>query len=324
MSIRYFDRRRFLNDLAHADLGQVTAKPVFILGLHRSGTTFLYQMLAGSFDVAILTALRVVDYERILALHREGKTAAAERRLDDLFQSWHMTTRRIDEVALSHATPEEYGWILRRRKGAFHVNGKTAPVLDEICRKLQYLTPSAGAVLLKNPWDAGHGQDLLANLPDSRFIFMRRDAVAIVNSQFRIAKLHGGETDPYLDLLLEGIPLGRAWVRLQRVLNMVLGASLFGRLALGHILREVARELGRLEVSWKALPPDRRLALEYENVLRDPDGAVEKVADFLGLPLRPEAARTEPRPRDRSLLPEVAAVETEFRKGLDRRGIPRI
>ncbi len=56
MSIRYFDRRRFLNDLAHADLGQVTAKPVFILGLHRSGTTFLYQMLAGSFDVAILTA----------------------------------------------------------------------------------------------------------------------------------------------------------------------------------------------------------------------------------------------------------------------------
>lgn len=323
MSIR-IDRLRHNDDLAHADLGQITARPVFILGLHRSGTTFLYQMLAGSFQVAFLTAHRVVDYERILTLHREGSTAAAERRLDDLFQSWHMTTRRIDDVPLSHAMPEEYGWVLRRRAGAFYVNAKTAPVLEEICRKLQYLTPSAAAVLLKNPWDTGRANDLLANFPDSRFVFLRRDPMTIVNSQFRIARLHGGETDPYLDLLLEGIPLGRAWVRLQRVLKKALGTSQYGRLALGHILRDVARELGRLGVSWKALPPDRRLALEYENLVRDPDGAVEKVAGYLGLPLLPGHALAKPRPRDLSLLPEVAAVETAFRKRLARRGIPRV
>jgi len=311
------------SDLDLAGLRQVRARPVFILGLHRSGTTFLYQVLAGSFPVAVLTSHRVVDYDRLLALHGKGATAAAERRLDELFRSWHMATRRIDEVPLSHAMPEEYGWVLRRRAGAFWVSARTAPVLDEICRKLQYLMPSAAAVLLKNPWDAGRAQEILADLPDSRFIFLRRDPVAIVNSQFRIAKLHGAETDPYLDLLLEGIPFGRAWMRLQRVLKRTLGASLYDRVALGHILRNVTSEAGRLEVSWNALPPDRRLALEYEDLVGDPDGTVERVAAFLDLPVRPEPVRPPPRVRDRSLLPEVAAVQTAFRHRLDRRWFSR-
>jgi hypothetical protein len=308
-------------DLGLEDLRRVRAKPVFILGLHRSGTTWLYQMIAGALPVALLTAHRVVDYDRILTLHREGSTAAAERKFDDLVQSWHMATRGIDAVPLSHAMPEEYGWILRRTAGAFYVNSRTAPVLDELCRKLQYLTPSAGAVVLKNPWDSGYAEDLLAYLPDARFIFLRRDPVAIVNSQFRIAKLHGGRRDPYLDLLLEGIPLGRAWVRLQRILRRALGASFYGRMALRYIFRDVARELVRLETSWKAVPANRRRALNYADLLSDPDGAIDKVAGFLSLPLLPEPDIVKPRPGDQTLLPEVADAESSFRMRLDRRGI---
>jgi len=322
MSTRAFLRRRD-DRLYGTDLRKVTPKPVFIIGLHRSGTTLLYQMLAGAFPVASLSVHHVVNYDRILLHHHAGTAAAAGRELDSLFRSWHMATRGIDEVPLTHAMLEEYGWVLRRRAGAFHVNGKTAPLLDEICRKLQCLTPSAEAVLLKNPWDTGHAGDLLAYFPEARFIFLQRDPVAIVNSQFRIAKDHGGEKDPYLDLLLKGIPLGRAWLRLQRALRKALGGYLYGRIALRYILRDVTRELGRLEASWEAVPSGRRIALDYAGLVSCPDGALEKVANSLGLSPRPDPVRVEPHPRDPTLLPEVAAAESGFRMRLDEKGIAR-
>ena len=102
-----------------AALIAVPLRPVFILGLHRSGTTFLYGILSRALPVAILTAHRVIDYDRLLLQHKEGSSAMAERRFHGLFRSWDMPTRGIDDVPLSYAMPEEYGWILRRRAGSF-------------------------------------------------------------------------------------------------------------------------------------------------------------------------------------------------------------
>lgn len=304
-----------------AELRKVAPRPVFIIGLHRSGTTFLYQTLTNTFSVASLTAYHVLHYDRVLLQHREGTATAAREKLDGLFRSWGMATRRIDDVALSHAMLEEYGWVLRRHAGVFHTNARTAPLVDEICRKLHILTPSAEAVLLKNPWDAGHAGDLLAHFHDARFIFMQRDPVAIVNSQFRFARYSGLTKDPYLHMLLGGIPLGRTWMRLQRAVRKAAGGSWHGRIALSYILRDVTRGLGRLEASWTAVPPRRRVALDYSSLVRDPDGTLEKVARSLGLSPRRDRVRVEPNPRDPTLLPEVAAAEAGFRRRLSEKGI---
>lgn len=298
------------------DLRGIAPRPIFIIGLHRSGTTFLYQTLAGVLPVASLTVYHVVDYDRILLHHHDGTAAAAGRELDRIFRSWGMATRRIDEVALSHAMPEEYGWILRRRGGSFHTSPRAAPLLDEICRKLRYVTPAAEAVLLKNPWDTGRVRDLLTRFPDARFIFLRRDPVAIVSSQFRIAKYFGGTKDPFVNLLFTGIPSGRIWMGLQRSVRRVAGERGHGRIALRFILRDVARELGRLEASWSIVPPGSRLALDYTELVSRPDEVLERVSAFLGLAARRDPVRTAPKPRDSTLLPEVAAVEAPFRRRL--------
>jgi hypothetical protein len=313
--------RRCDDSLFEADLRKVTPRPVFIIGLHRSGTTFLYQALTNAFSVASLTVYHVLHYDQVLRRHHEGTAAAAGEELDGLFRSWHMATRRIDDVALSHAMLEEYGWVLRRRAGAFHASAKTAPLVDEICRKLHFLMPSAEAALLKNPWDTGHAGDLLAYFPDARFVFIQRDPVAIVNSQFRFAKNSGLHKDPYLNLLLSGIPLGRTWMRLQRVVRKTAGEHRHSRIALGYILRDVTRELNRLEASWKAVPPPRRVALDYSGLVHDPDGALERVARAFSLASRRDPVRVEPHPRDPTLLPEVAAAEAGFRRRLRERGI---
>jgi hypothetical protein len=313
--------RGYDDSLFEWDLCEVTPRPVFIIGLHRSGTTFLYQKLTEVFPVASLTVYHVIHYDRILLHYHEGTAATARQELDGMFQRWHMATRGIDDVALSHAMPEEYGWVLRRRAGSFYTNAKTAPLLDEICRKLQFITPSGLAVLLKNPWDTGHVGDLLAYFPDARFIFLQRDPVAIVNSQFRVAKYFGENNNPYVNLLFRGISLGRTWMRLQRVVRKAAGGRLHGRIALRHILRDVSRELVRLETSWDAVSPRRRVALDYGGMVRDPDGSLEKLAAFLGLSPRCDSVPKKPNPRDPTFLPEVAAAEAGFRRCLRNRGI---
>ncbi len=298
----------------------IRPRPVFILGLHRSGTTFLDQRLAAGLPVAPLTVLGVVRYDRLLDLHDSGALGEAGRALDETFRGWGMDTRRIDEVALSHDMPEEYGWILRRRAGSFRVNRRTAPVLDEICRKLHRIHPEASAVLLKNPWDAGRGARLLAIFPEARFIVIRRDPVAIVNSQFRVARYFGGTRDRFIELLFRGIPFGRTWLRVQRVVRRAGGPLLHARIALARILRDVARETERLEASWRALPEPRRMAVDYESLVRDPDEVLARAGAFLGLPVRPDRARVPAKPRDPALLPEVAAVEAIFRRRLEKMG----
>lgn len=302
-------------------LRQVSPRPVFIIGLHRSGTTFLYQLLSHALNVAILTIYHVVHYDRILRHRQEGTEASAKGEIDQLFQNWHMESRLGDNISLSQAMPEEYGWLLRRWAGAFCTNARTAPLLDEICRKLQFLMPSAEAVLLKNPWDAGHVGDVLNRFPDARFIFLQRTPVAIVNSQFRIAQYFSKHKDPFIHLLFNGIPLGRAWLWTQRAVRKVVGEKWHGRIALGYIKRDVVRELKRLETSWKLCPPDQKIALDYNGLIDNPQEALQKVSGFLGISPRPEFAPAKSNPRIPALLPEVERVEADFCRLLASRRI---
>ena len=307
--------------LFEADLRKIKIQPVFIIGLHRSGTTFLYQTLTEVFPVASLTIYHVVNYDRILLYNQEKTDAAARQKLNEMFRKWHMITRLIDNIALSHAMPEEYGWLLRSRAGSFHTNARTAPLLDEICRKLQFTTPSAAAVLQKNPFDTGYVHELLAYFPEARFIFLQRDPVAIVNSQFRVARYFSENKNPFVNLLFREIPLGRAWMWLQRVTRKAAGELWHSRIALRYILNDVTRELGRLDKSWNRVLPCQRMSLHYSDLVSDLDGALKKVSSFLGLAPWCDSVHERPNPRDPSLLPEVAAAEASFRRRLRERGI---
>lgn len=98
---------------------------------------------------------------------------------------------------------------------------------------------------------------------------------------------------------------------LQRAVRKAAGEHWHGRIALRYILRDVTRELGRLEASWNIVPPRCRVALDYSGLVRDPDGALERVAASLGLASRRDPVRVEPNPLDptpKSPLPKLASA----------------
>ena len=81
-----------------ADLAEQKVKPIFIMGLHRSGTTFLYDSVARAFPLAQLTLYDFFYYDRLLRNHQQGGAKQDAQRLNACFAALGIKDRNIDSV----------------------------------------------------------------------------------------------------------------------------------------------------------------------------------------------------------------------------------
>lgn len=293
-------------DQAHLSLiASLPVRPIMIMGLHRSGTTYLYDVLSEILNVATLNVYHIRHYPELLDARASGREQALQDAIDGDFARQGLDTRQTDAIRLSHATVEEYGWILQRRGGSFRVGPRTAPLFGEICRKISFLNPGAQAVLMKNPWDTGNAAEILKSYPETRFVYIRRDPAGILNSQLRNAIHFGSRRDPVLYFLLEGIPAGKAVIGGQRVLYKLVGERAYRRLLVDYLARDVRRELAKFAEATSSLPRDKFIEIEYESLMERPQEVLGKVCAFLGMTPANALANVRPEPRKLKLLPEV-------------------
>lgn len=302
-------------------LGAALPPPVFVMGLHRSGTTFLYESLARVFALAPLTAYHIVFYRRLLSGREQGSDRGDRALLGEYFEAHGMQTRQIDEIALGPDAAEEYGWLLRRHGPSVHLEARTLELFGEMCRKLLYLRPDCRAVVMKNPWDAGRAPEIHALLPGSRFVFIERDPLRVLDSRLRNEVRFSSGPSPYLDLLTRGFPFARAVFAAQRTAYRLLGAARFRRLMARLLARNVVRELEAQRSGFARLAPELRLRLSYAELSSEPGRCLARVGDFLGLAPRPGAEALAGRPRHGALAPEVEALRADFERELERRGL---
>ncbi|MFH2007521.1 MAG: sulfotransferase [bacterium] len=109
-------------------IAKVRLRPVFILGLHRSGTTILYKLLSEAVPSNVVTVYHLACYDELLH-NRERKRevearAALTRRLGGGGEN-----RGIDHVKISADAAEEYAFVLLRKSGRRHVTPDNLPVL---------------------------------------------------------------------------------------------------------------------------------------------------------------------------------------------------
>jgi hypothetical protein len=297
-------------------------RPIFIMGLHRSGTTFLYQTLADLLPVAPLTVYHLACYPRIESGHASGTADADKREVDAHFARLGLATRITDGIPLSHATVEEYGWLLQRHAGSVWLTERTAPVFRELCRRLEVTSPGAQAILMKSPWDAGRGPELHRLFPDARFVYLRRDPVAILNSQFRNAVHYGKEYDPFLAMLMEGFTIGRGAIAAQRLLYRVVGEGLYGKVMMRVVARDIVEQVRRMRATFPLMAAGTSLELTYEGLLASPAESLTKICAFLGLEPRKPLDSIKPEPREQKLFPAVEAYRERFLARLAAAGVP--
>jgi len=297
-----------VNDVATANpdrphLGRLEGqsfKPVFIMGSARSGTTILYRLLAMTERFNPVTAYHLIDYDELLANHLSQTTERAKRELDERFVQLGITGGRFDGVMISPDFPEEYGFRLGAGQ---RLTPRTLPRFLELCRKVQFISPPDRPLLLKNPWDARAFLYIKRVLPESRFIFIHRNPVEVVQSLVDGVRSLLEARNAYHALLAESYDrlMGDT---LRRSVARFLFAPRW-RLGTGIVGWQVARTARYFLDHVAALPETDHISIRYEDLCRDPAAVVGRSLAFLGLPAQPEIPyRDFIRVRERRRAPE--------------------
>lgn len=277
----------YLANIAHRPV-----RPIFIMGLHRSGTTFLYSCLAKSFPLANLSLYHLFYYSRLLKNLADHNEAADRAALNQHFLDLGIADRGLDGTAVNADTVEEYGFLLRQQFGSFRFSDDKADFFQQMCQKLQYVQPGSEAVLLKNPWDTGNAAAILQHFPNARFIYITREPIAVLNSMLNALLSYLQGPQRYLELLLSPSGSRKSYYsgylmwRALRGVRAVIGERAIARLARPMLAKALARQLLNYRREIASLPPARALEVDYQRLVGNPGQVMEELGAFIGLPLR--------------------------------------
>jgi hypothetical protein len=314
----FLSRRQLRQDLDGPLLADLPPgkPPVFVLGLHRSGTTFLYQLLADHFGLGVCSLYHVTHFRRLLQARRQGLEAGYKADVQAELTRRGLADRGTDGFPVGPDGLEEYGFILRKfSRHAGFARGSEA-IFEEIVRKLSALQPEAPALLLKNPLDLGNAAAIKRRYPDAKFVFIRRDPVRVLNSQFRNGLYYRRRPDPFLDILIAGIRYWRAAFRFYCAVDRVLPDALYQKIVVEGLRRTIHADLRRHHAMLPQLDPACYVEVQYEDLLANPEAMLAKVEGLLGLPRVQGAQSLAVSPRLEPLIPAVAAVAEAFRRQL--------
>ncbi len=289
-------------------LAGIAFRPVFIMGLHRSGTTLLHRLLAETGCFNYVSAYDVICYHEVLSNHFTGRSAEGREELLKRFQSLGLTTRIIDETPAVPDAPIEYGFaIMQVTNGRPRITDSTLDVFREMARKMQLTGDPAKPLLLKNPWDQIYFLDLKRWFPDAKFVFIHRHPAATLNSQMRAMRSLFEAKNEFSALITPWYR--QMWDRpLRRMMALSLNrrpVQLFERLMNIQVMRMVGYYLK----NFKKLPAADVISLRYEDLCRDPDAWMKRITDFLGVhPPDSITYREKIAPRESRLPAEVLAL----------------
>jgi len=272
--------------------------PVFILGLHRSGTTLLYEMMAATGCWNAVWAWHVIEFDRLRSA--PPGTAESPSDLGRRFERSGLRTRGVDVVRVTPSSKEEYGFILDNHGYGSRITRADYPFFRHACGVIQNTHPHARPLLLKNPWDFGNARLIKELIPSARFVWIHRNPLHVLSSQSRFAARAIFESIPYVEML------SRRYARFRRGKWRLAAA----RLAVTHGTKPLTRALIRYAATRcngylkdaSLIPASERVEVRYEDLCRTPRETLRRVMARLDLPLReidyaamigPRASRVE-------------------------------
>jgi hypothetical protein len=257
-------------------------RPIFFVGMPRSGTTLIFEAFAARRDVAWLSQ-HVARFPRMPAL-------AVLSRLADLSPSMRRSVSRSDEIRpwlerLRMGPVEAYGFwqdccgdkfLFDYLLGIEATASERACVRSRIGGVLRYQGKPRFAAKVTGP---GRVRYLSSIFPDALFVHVLRDGRAVVRSLMQVDfwREQGRMTEP-------------AW-RNGLTAEDRADWEGRGRSAVGLAAVQWRRVIESTRAEAKAIAPERYAELHYERFVAQPDAILDAVAEFCDLPHAPEAGR---------------------------------
>jgi len=228
-------------------------KPIFIIGLGRSGTTILYELFTKHKDTAFFEhfAIKYRDKPRMLKLFpilfklRKWKHGIKRPKAMEGGQIWNKFYPLFEPLNESHSTNEikqYYNQIIQTELKCFNAT-----------RFVGKYPPNS----LNLPW-------LNEMFPDSFYILIWRDPKAAVCSLYTKMKKHRKFSDPYHQWSIIRNKFGKGQSDLEGCINVH-----------KYISDTLLQDL--------PLVKDRTIELKYEDFVNDPQKELKRIFDFTGL-----------------------------------------
>lgn len=261
-------------------------RPVFIVGLPRTGTTLLHNVLSLHPDLRSPSLWELVYPSGLTRI--EEQEDVADRMQNDLDHYYRMAPRVAMVHMLDARRPDECRWLLGHafQSPIYWVRYDVPGYADWYLQKdaseayafhlLQLKSilwrKGGGVPLLKDPFHIWNLEALLRTYPTARFIHLHRDPVASITSTCSMTAVVRETLSDRVD-----------------------------RAAIGHFwTAQIEQVLGRLPALRRTTIPDNAiLDIRYQDLTRDPIATVKRICAFIGIPFADGTER-----RARSFLAE--------------------
>lgn len=182
------------------DIKNISFKPIFILGLHRSGTSILYKMLASTKKFNIVTPYQILNYDQLLYNKLHDLEEKTIKDLENVFKEKGITNRKIDNLEITPTFAQEYVYLLIKKKKNKKITLKNFDLIMEMCKKIQYISENEKPIILKNPYDFSNFLFIKKMFPHSKFIFIHRNPIHVISSNMQAWNVLLKEKNPYTAL----------------------------------------------------------------------------------------------------------------------------
>jgi hypothetical protein len=303
--------KQHLDDKYLSKIENVSFDPIFILGQHRSGTSILYKMLSETGQFNILTAYHVYYYDELLHIHENNLDEKKKEELDKLFISKGIITRKTDNVKVNADYAYEYMYIFLKNNYPFWVTNKNKWLLDELCKKLKYISKNKHPILLKNPHDFTNFIYLKKIYPNAKFIFIHRHPVQIINSTMRLWHTNLENKNEYLAIFSKKYdqifknPLYLSAMRFYYTSNFPIGS-----------LETIYRSTKATKIYLKninQLSNKDYISIKYEDLCKKPNKTISEIMKLLHLEVNKDFSN-QIRQRNLDLLHNVKFFKTFINK----------
>jgi Sulfotransferase family len=289
--------------------------PIFILGLHRSGTSILYKTLGDTQQFNILTAYHIFFYDSLLynSIHHLEKTKKDE--LDNLFRQKGITTRKTDNMLVSAEYAYEYMFIFLNHGYAYKITKKNKTLFEEIYNKIKFISGNENPILFKNPFDFSNFIFIKQIYPNARFIFIHRNPLQVLSSTMRLYQSIYKNKNEYLATFSK-IYRQSYDNKLSLFLSRLFYCSYFPP-GVFDAIHSCSKNIVYYLNNIGQLSNNDYISVKYEDFCKEPSTEISKIMKFLGFD-NDFVCKNPIQQRKLDLVPEVEFLKEYINKKMDR------
>ena len=285
-------------------LDKIDFKPIFIMGMHRSGTSILYKMLTTSGCFNPVTVYHLIKYDQLLDDYENKRQDIVKKKLTNFFREYGLDDRGIDTLKITADFAEEFGFFLDNKSAQTMITKKNLVTFDEMCKKITYVSDKTKPILLKNPYDFSNFIFIKKAFPNAQFVFIHRHPFKVLSSLLSAVRVLFKEHNFYASQLsrvynrLYENPLSRYPLK-----YLTSSFSFFGLMLL---CINSSKSTKYYLKNIRKLPDDCYISITYEELCNNPQQTMEHI--FLKLNIKPKKTidyNSFIKPRKTTLDPSV-------------------